>query len=431
MKKILIISWYYPPNSSIGAQRVKAFSEYLISKGFLVSVITSDAHKHDNEAVPNKLENIFFIKDYNILNVLKRKKNSATFLHSKNSVNKKTKTFIQLKVTEVIKSIIRNILYWPDASFLWFFKNKHQFKQIMEDVKPDIIFSSSTPHTCHLIGSYLAKQYNVPWVAEFRDLWSQNNVWQRMFPLNYCEAWFEKKVLQQANLLVTVSETLKDDLIQLHNKDVIKVMNGFNLKYWDPNYINKFKKDELLIRYTGKLYDGRRCPRVLFDALNELNFKAIKIRVEFYIPDPNYLNYLLGLYPKLQEVVQIKLPVSYNDSLLLQRTADINLLIEANTINAKGNLTGKLFEYICASRPILAIAHPESEIKQILNHTKAGELLITKDEIKEYLNNKIEIKKQKGICSLALNKDIALTYSRDAQFSKLYERLVQILNEEK
>ena len=74
MKKILIISWYYPPNSSIGAQRVKAFSEYLISKGFLVSVITSDAHKHDNEAVPNKLENIFFIKDYNILNVLKRKK---------------------------------------------------------------------------------------------------------------------------------------------------------------------------------------------------------------------------------------------------------------------------------------------------------------------------------------------------------------------
>lgn len=424
MNKILIISWNYPPSSSIGAQRVKAFSEYLINKGFSVSVVTSDAHDHDIEDVPEKLKNIFFIKDYNIVNTLKQKKNKKT-------ANKKLKTFLQIKLIEVFKSFIRNILYWPDASFLWFFKNKSHFKKIMEDVKPDIIFTSSTPHTSHLIGAFLAREYNIPWVAEFRDLWSQNNVWQRIFPLNYGEAWFEKKVLKQSKLLVTVSETLKDDLIQLHKKDVIKVMNGFNLKYWDPDVISRFKKDELLIRYTGKLYDGRRCPRVLFDALNEINLKKIKIRIEFYIPDPNYLNYLLGLYPKLQEVIKIKSPVSYNDSLLLQRTADINLLIEANTRKAKGNLTGKLFEYICANRPILTIAHPESEIKQVLQHTKAGELLITRDEIKEYLINKIETKKQKGICPSTLNKKISLTYSRDAQFCKLYERLVQILNDEK
>lgn len=424
MKKILIISWYYPPSSSIGAQRVKAFSEYLINKGFLVSVITSDAHKNDNEALPNKLENIFFVKDYNILNVLRRKKNNSTFLYSKDSVNKKTKTVIQLKGTEIIKSIIRNILYWPDASFLWFFKNKHQFNQIMEDVKPDVIFSSSTPHTCHLIGSYLARKYNVPWVAEFRDLWSQNNVWQRMFPLNYCEAWVEKKVLQPAKMLVTVSETLKDDLIQLHKKDVVKVMNGFCLTQWSPDNSPDYernKKDELVIRYTGKLYDGRRCPQLLFDALNEMDLSEIKITVEFYVPDPDYLHYLIKKYPRLDGVINVKSQVDYKASLALQKTADINLLIEGNDIAAKGNLTGKLFEYLSSYRPILAIAHPESEIKQVLNHTKAGELLISKQEIKYFISEKMKEKCRGHLFNP--NKENTLQYSRDSQFKFLYDKL--------
>jgi hypothetical protein len=429
MKKILIISWYYPPNSSIGAQRVKAFSEYLINKGFLVSVVTSGSHKNDNESIPLNLERIFFIRDYNILDYFIRKKTKESSSSDNKPLENKKYSIIKLKMIESAKSFIRNILYWPDAACLWFFKNKPRFKQIVEEIRPDIIFSSSTPHTSHLIASYLSKEYNIPWVAEFRDLWSQNNVWQRVFPLNYCEAWVEKKVLARAMLLVTVSDALKEDLISLHCKETIKVMNGFNLEQWQPEHIsnyNNFKKDELIIRYTGKLYGGRRCPRLLFDALNEMDLTVIKITVEFYVSDPEYLNYLIKNYPKLKPIIKVESPVSYKESLVLQKTTDVNLLIEANTVEAKGNLTGKLFEYLSSCRPILAIAHPESEIKSILNHTKAGELLTSKEEIKHFIKQRIKEKEEYGGCSLNLNEKITLQYSRKAQFEKLYNRIMDL-----
>ncbi|MEK9657104.1 MAG: hypothetical protein VW378_01875 [bacterium] len=430
MKKILIISWYFPPNSSIGSQRVKAFAEFLIQKGHPVYVITvKHNNSHDQTSIPEGITKMFEVKEFNFIQYLKQKLSTTNVTLTKIKKEQgKGGSRTKLKIQKYVKSWIRTICYWPDASFLWFFLNKSKFQAIINDIKPDIIFSSATPHTCHLIAGYLSKKNAIPWVAEFRDLWSQNNVWKRAFPLNLLDRWIEKKVMKPASFLATVSETLKKDLEFLHKKECLTVMNGFTLKKWQEVVAARecSNTNEIVIRYMGKLYDGRRCPKLLFDALNEIKLKKINIKLEFYVMDPDYLYELLSQYSQLSGCISIHPVVSYEESLSLQQTADINLLLEENTLKAKGNLTGKLFEYLCAKRPILAIAHPESEIKTVLDETRMGQLLNNKSEIIAFLEQKVTEKELAGKCLVKINKKNILMYSREAQYEILYKKLKQV-----
>ena len=206
-----------------------------------------------------------------------------------------------------------------------------------------------------------------------RDLWTQNH---------YCShgilrKWFERRLeintLSYADALVTVSEPLAETLNTLHpKKSIFTILNGF-----DPDDVNMNVPltKEFTITYTGILYQGKRDPELLLKAIRELINKNIiksdNIRINFFGPTQYWLEQEMKKY-RLEKVFKQCGIVSREVALKKQRESQILLLLNWNDPREKGVYTGKLFEYLAAKRPILAIGGPKGVLSELLENTNVG-----------------------------------------------------------
>lgn len=393
MKKVLIITYFFPPMNEIAALRIFGFAKYLPNFGWKPIILTVKKRQFQKGELPIKiLKDVRKIKicetDYFDANRLMRKiffRREKPFSESELFSSKNSSVKNQFK--RFLRDTQRQIFNFPDGQIGWLRYGIKAGLDIIRNEKIDMIFSSSGPAIAHLIAYNLQKQTNLPWIADFRDLWTQNPYFKRIFPLSFFEKRLEIKIIKRARALITVSPGLAKKLKSLHGREVYVITNGFDEDF----YKAIVPSSELFtITYTGRLYEGKQTPAPLFESLSYLFSKnkidRNQVRMNFFGPESSFLPNLIKKY-HLEDIVKIYGKVSLEKSIKNQKEATILLLLGWMDPKEKGIYTGKLFEYLGAQRPILAIGRKGTDVEKLLKETNAGLVARNIEEINRCLLN--------------------------------------------
>lgn len=281
------------------------------------------------------------------------------------------------------------IITYPDVRKGWYEFAIKAGDKLLQNEQIDAIISSSHPIICHIIAKTLAKKYHIPWIADLRDLWTQDHYYSHCALRRVIDRRLEVQTLGQANALVTVSKPLASDLSNLHtNIPVYSIPNGYdpvNAKFDAPKLTKKFT-----ITYTGGLMNGKRDPALLFEALKNLIKGDIidpnLIEVRFFGPRDQWLIEEIR-DTNLDCVIKVFDSIPRDSVLHKQRESHLLLLLLWNNPQERGVYTGKIFEYLVSRRPILALNGPrDSVIKDLLEETQTGHYITSLENLEAILS---------------------------------------------
>jgi glycosyltransferase involved in cell wall biosynthesis len=266
------------------------------------------------------------------------------------------------------------IFHYPDKEKKWSFPAIKVAETFLEHEKVDAVISSSSPVTCHIIARELKNKHKIPWVADLRDLWTQNHNYPYSSLRRIIERRLEVAVLSHADALVTVTRPWAERLRDLHKREeVYTITNGF-----DSERLNKEETgltSKFTITYTGQIYAGKQDPLKLLVALRDLiddgTIEAKDAEVRSYGPEREVLTREIekyGLAGIAKQYGVVPRQVAHEK----QRESQILLLLKWEDPQEFGVYPGKIFEYLAARRPILATGGSNDVVTELLNETKAG-----------------------------------------------------------
>ena len=366
MKKILVVTYYWPPSGGPGVQRVLKFCKYLNETGWEPIILTVE--NGDFPVIDRSLEKdilghkVYKSKSFSfhkIFNFLTKKSTTPTFQLSSSMEDG---LFIKLS------RWIRFNMVIPDGRVGWYFNSIKVGNKILSENKIDVIFSSAPPFTTHLIAKKLALSNKLPWVADFRDPWTErfyNYENKRWWITRKLDKFFESSVVQSAQKCVTVSK----EISRSFRKDFSVVYNGYDEEDFLNVRLNK-NSEYIVIRYIGTMTKSQN-PKNFFKAISKLNYNQSIYKVELI----GKIHYDIKTYIKDQGFDKFVHFVSYVDhSRAIQKMVNANflLLVIPNTAKNKGIVTGKLFEYIRSMSKIIMIGPPDSDAAEIIEHTSSG-----------------------------------------------------------
>jgi len=444
-EKVLIISYWYPPKRTIGALRLAKWVKYLPDFGWEPVVVTVAPRTNlytRHGTLPDEVrcgrvyrtrdlslnELLYAFGERFVDQVVGQRMPHDMGLHD----SRQGWLFFSLrkKIYGFGYMVYKHLICFPDEVWPWLLEYP-KIEAIARKEQPDVLLSSSLPNTSHLIASWLSQNLGIPWVADFRDLWTQNHVFRRILPLHSLEVILEKKTLKPAVTLITVSEPLKAQLENLHGKPVYVIPNGFDPDDF-PDETACFNPTwPLRIVYTGLIYPKHRDPSPLFAALQTLldkgEIQAGEMQIDFYGRRLHVIRDLLERYPSVRPLVRLKGEVPYREALLAQCSADVLLLLEWTDPKAQGVYTGKVFEYLGARRPILSIGPAGGVIEKLLKETQAGVHVQSAEEIVPWLLRWLEEKRRLGYPSFTGKTEAIQRYTRWEQTRRLAEVLSKAL----
>ena len=424
IKNVLLVSYTCPPNMTIGALRIIKMLKYLPQFGYQPYWLGGVPGENSNPYifVPKYFDPLQFAKKSgDILNKHLNKESVSVSSRISNSLENHSLSRGLLPLSEVRT---------PDKYMFWIPPAIKFGRQLLDRKKFDIIYSSSGPASSAIVASILQRRSNIPWVAEFRDLWSENYFDIRKEPINTIDSYLGDWTLKNCSAFVTVSEPLREKLIKRHGKRAYVVYNGYDE---DDYPINPDLTDKFTITYTGRIYPGKQDPSFLFQAIAELDQANIitpdDLQIRFYSPE--YTNKeiqpFINKY-KIDRYVYFGGLVPYKESLLRQMESWLLLIFEWNDPAEKGNLTGKFFEYLGAKRPILSVGYKGSSIEEKLKETEAGIFLGNPEDIKAFLLSCIDMyKKGEGKLGFSIKSEKVAVYSRKnaaEQISHIFSSLL-------
>ncbi len=284
----------------------------------------------------------------------------------------------------------------------------------------DIILSSAFPYlTLHLAG-ILSKEFEIPWVADFRDLCDQG------YDLNPKELprmiQVEKEIAASAAALTTVSEPLAELLKARYDKPVHVVLNGFNPDDYQMEAVPLSAK--FIISYCGVFGPGRD-PLPVFDALDYAAKKGKNglndLEIRFYGISATKLGRLVWNRPCKKHVKAMGY-VEREKILAIQKSSDALLLMSHST--GVGIMTSKIFEYLGSGRPILSIPGDKGVTDALLKETGAGYIADTPEKFMALLDTWLKEWRKNGKLEHRRDEAAVRKYTRKAQASNL----AQVLN---
>jgi glycosyltransferase involved in cell wall biosynthesis len=335
-------------------------------------------------------------------------------------------------IVERLAALSNEIISYPDENIGWYDYAVVAGEKILQKEQIDVILSSSRPQTCHLIAKTLTEKYHLPWVADFRDLWTQNHYSHYSQLRKYFEKKLEIETLKNASSITTVSQPLEDKLAALHkDKKIFLIKNGF-----DPEFVNQETDVDQFFKivYTGFLYEGKRDPAQFFAVIDDLCDKEFikrnDIKIDFFGHDSreDWLHEEIVKY-HLQDLVTLHGEVSHKTAVAEQRKAQMLLLLTWNNPEEEGVYTGKLFEYLAAHRPILSLGFTEGGVvKELLVQTKAGVHAGNEEELKaEIIRAYHEYREFGKVQYRGINTEV-MKYSHKEMARKFAEVLDTVVN---
>jgi glycosyltransferase involved in cell wall biosynthesis len=425
-KKLLIITYYWPPSGGPGVQRWLKFVKYL--PDFNVQPIVYVPENPTYPIIDNGLQSEVSEKAIILKKKIVEPYGFASFL-GKNKTKKISSGIIpnQKKQSFVEKTLlwVRGNIFIPDARFLWVKPSVTYLKKYIQENDIDTIITSGPPHSLHLIGLQLKKELTIKWLADFRDPWTTIGYHKALKLSSYAEKKhkdLEKEVLNSADTIIVTSKTTKTEFQVITSRPIEVITNGYDIEHVEKQPLdNKFS-----LAHIGSFLSERN-PRILWQALQELVTENETFKNDFQLK-------LIGATSQevLDTISEFELTnyvlnlgyVSHQEAVEHQRKSQVLLLIEINSDETKSIIPGKLFEYMISERPIIAIGPEGSDFAEIITSTNTGVFFTydKKEELKAVLLNYYELYQKNN---LKVNAVGLQQYSRKnltEQLSKLVTR---------
>ena len=365
--KVLIITYYWPPAGGSGVQRWLKFVKYLQNfdvEPIVYTVDNANYPKEDKTLLQEVPTNIKILKQpiWEPANLLFWKKKEAQKSDVSNAVN------------NGFLSFIRGNFFIPDPKIFWVNSSVKFLHQYLKENKVDVVISTGPPHSMHLIAQKLKQKTNIKWIADFRDPWSNLYYNEEFKQLSFAKKKNEKlenSVFKNADCILTVSNSLKKEFDQKATR-VEVITNGFDDEVVTNTLITLDEK--FSISYIG-LLPKQSNPKLLFKVLSTLcaedtDFKA-NLKLNFIGDISEDVKKEIINYNLLENTNFIGY-VSHKEAIAYQKKAQVLLLLIPNVEKSEGILTGKLFEYLTAKRPILAMGPETGDLSEILKNTSSG-----------------------------------------------------------
>lgn len=394
MKKVLVITYYWPPSGGSGVQRWLKTSKYLPEFGWEPVIYTPenpDVNSIDESLLSDVSPDLKVIKrkitePYGFYKIITGKKKGEHL--QANIVSSEKKGFVQK-----ISAYIRANWFIPDPRCWWIKPSvkflKNYIKSLAPENRPSAIISTGPPHSMHLIARDIHKDMNIPWIADFRDPWTNIFYFKHLGlsakSLRKHKA-LEASVLNEADKVVVVTGQMKSEFSTgeyagLEDK-IYVISNGF-----DPDDFSSVKKAEtddgkFVVAHTGLMPESAN-PDMLWKVLgdgvkSDPGFKEKLLIVTMGQTDASVKNDIAenGLSDNFKDLGY----VSHSTSISWMKRADILLLPLRKEKESKAILTGKFFEYLAAGNNILAFGPTDGDLAKALSETGSGIICEFNDE---------------------------------------------------
>jgi len=378
MKKVLIITYYWPPSGGAGVQRWLKFSKYLPEFGCTPIILTVD----ENQASYAQLDHSL-VEEINPEIKVHRTRTFEPYKLYRRLTGKKEIPYggfsNQKKVTlfEKLSRFVRGNFFVPDPRRGW---NKYALRKALELIKAENIESvitSGPPHSTHLIGQKIKDQTGIRWIADFRDPWTDIYYYKELFhslPARLYDRSLEKRVLSGADKIITVSEEVKKLLLRKipgFQEKIAVIPNGYDES--DFENVAVLKNEFFTITYTGTISMSYRIEQFIeaIDLLPAEVKTKIKIRFVGNVPDE-----ILNLFKNknLGSMVEVLGYIPHKEAVVQMVSASMLLMAIPDSPDNKGIVTGKFFEYLAAKRPILAMGPVGGDVDLLVQRCNAGKL---------------------------------------------------------
>ena len=377
MKKVLIITYRWPPAGGIGVLRCLKFAKYLRDFGWEPVILTAQNASYqfldyDNlKEVPDGIE-IHRVPIFEPINAFKkitgRKKEQPLQNITNNSTKKKS-------IIDKFGMWVRGNFFIPDARSAWIKPCIKYLDNYLVNNHIDAILTDGPPHTNTVIGMRVSQKHKIPWLADFQDPWTQVDYYTQLHigrRADRIHRALEQEVFQTAKKITVASPSWKKDLESIGGRNVDVIYYGY-----DETDFAEFsaKEEDLFVIFHGGLLGADRNPETLFSVLSELINKypeiGSKVKLKFAgevdvsvknaLKKHSLLQYteLMGMVPRKQVVKE------YEKSSLL-------LLPINKADNAAGRIPGKLFEMLRTNKPILVLGPDDGDVKSIIEKENAG-----------------------------------------------------------
>ena len=374
MTKVLVITYYWPPAGGPGVQRWLNFVRYLPEFDVEPQVFVPS-----NPFYPITDESLLAEIPANL--VCYRQRTREPFLVSGLVLGKKTKTISSGIIEEQDNSMLQRLALWirgnlfiPDARKSWVKPSIRKVIGIVEREEIDCIITTGPPHSTHLIGLGVKQRIGIRWIADFRDPWTNIGYHKKLKLTKISRSRhkeLERQVLQTADRILTTSRTTAEEFRDITTQPIKAITNGYV-------HLNEESKENLdkdfSLSCIGSLLSGRN-PENLWRNLSELlnDIPGLKHDLKLKLVGVVSESVLESLKKYNLDNYTVLVPyVGHEDAKKFQRRSQVLLLLENNSPEYRGIIPGKLFEYMAAKRPILAIGPKDWESGRIVQESKTG-----------------------------------------------------------
>ena len=426
-KRVLIITYYWPPSGGAGVQRWLKFSKYLPDFDWEPVILTVDPEKASyaqwdktlQEDIRDDLKvyHTLSFEPYSIYRMLSSRKEIP---YGGFSNEGKPSRF------QKISRFIRGNFFLPDPRRGWNIFAVKTAKKIIEEEHIDIVITTGPPHSTHLIGRKLKNDLGVRWCADFRDPWTDIYYYQNLYHTTWAKSLdrrMEQSVLSRADAVVTVSHDIRGLLrSKVAKADADKfhvISNGYD--HVDFEETERQEPDRFTITYTGTVAPIYRAE----------NFAKAVARFKQHVNEPFRIRFvgkmdqhILSVFQKqgLEEELDLISYVPHSEAVSYMLNASVLLLLIPDVPNNKGIVTGKFFEYLAAGNPMLVLGPEDGEVAELLKETGAGEIF-NPERVESIEQQLITYFEQYKAGTLRKTNPAIESFSRKALSGKLSEAL--------
>lgn len=402
LKKVLIVTYYWPPAGGAAVYRVTKFCKYLIQNDWepiILTVNEAESSQSDQSLLKELPEGIKIFRTSSIEPTVIAKKLTGSNI-SGAPIGAALQTSSQSFKSKLL-SFIRLNFFIPDAKIGWIPFAFSQGKKIIEQEKPDLIFSTSPPPTVHLIAKKLKTWSNIPWVADFRDPWTNIYYYDNFAKENKAtkkNAHLENECLSAADKITVVNNGFfNSNITDRFKTKFVKISNGFDPSDSIHRHSPSPEDETFTIRYLGH-FKNNQFPIALKDwllTISENHELSSRIKIEFIgFVDEQNKDELSD--PAIKVDINYKDFVDRDEAMKLMSTSNALLLCIGGGQSKKYGLSLKLFDYLLHQKPIIGFGPVDGDAAEILRKTNAGKMFKYKDldGLSDYMTSLIHQKKE-------------------------------------
>ena len=424
--KVIIVSYYWPPSGGSGVQRWMYFAKHLVENGIEPIVVTispeNAAYSTFDESLVKQVEHIETHHTTGGFQILK----FYSFLKSGNTKkqipvgdigDKKKSKFDKLS------AYIRANYFIPDARVGWNKKAIPEIEKIIKKEKIDFIITTGPPHSTHLIGLEIKNKYNLKWVADFRDPWTEvyyNNLFKRTKRADLKDKSLEKTVLNKADLVLTVGPSMKKmlaDKLPNNESKVHAILNGFDEE--KLSFIQGKRYQEFTIAHIG-IWTLQQANTEIVSALKQIASENKDWQIRFVLVGNIHPEIIQNLQNIPNLIVDHRGKVSHQDALQEMMNADLLLNCQADIPNSKLIISGKHMEYLATGNNMIVIGNKEGDAAELMKGNEKTRMISPKDvqELKNSIIYFYQLERKTPLYNLEMNQ-----YSRKSTAKELADLL--------